>query len=333
MSGQNHGHTPVDVGLYLEMARAHYASLVKRSNYSSEAFTVSNGQELVVGWYAEHEAYDYERWLFEGIEINTAAVALDFGCGPGRMIRRLTRRFSRVDGIDISPEVLDVARGRCAHLVAPPRLFVTDGQSVPDELADTYDVAFSVICLQHICVYSIRRRIFEGLYRALKPGGLLSFQMGYGPGHRAMIDYFGEYVAAEGTNGSADVTILHPSELATDLADVGFTSAEFTLRPTGPGDTHGAWIFVRTLKPGLSDLVSMSPRDNAAAGFGPLVRDAGAAERARRTYTEHGLPRRRRHLEQQIATLREDAGRLRADLAAATGSPAEATAGTSSDPS
>jgi SAM-dependent methyltransferase len=303
------------------MARAHYASLVKRSNYASESFTVSNGQELVVGWYAEHEAYDYERWLFDGIEISTTAVALDFGCGPGRMIRRLARRFSRVDGVDISPEVIEVARMRCAHLDAPPRLFVTDGQSVPDELADTYDVAFSVICLQHICVYSIRRRILDGLFRSLKPGGLLSFQMGYGPGHRAMIDYFGEYVAAEATNGSADVTILHPSELATDLADIGFASAEFTLRPTGPGDTHGAWIFVRTLKPGLSDLVSMSPNRSAAAGFSPLIRDAGAAERARRTYMEHGIPRRRRHLEKQIATLGQDLERLRTELAAATGVP------------
>jgi len=317
MSTQNTSRTPVDVGAYLEMARAHYATLVQRSNYSSEAFTVSNVAEHVVGSYAEHEAYDYERWLFDGIEIGTAAIALDFGCGPGRMIRRLTRRFDRIDGVDISPEVLEVARLRCEHLATPPRLFVTDGQSVPEELANSYDVAFSVICLQHICVYSIRRRIFEGLYRSLKPGGLLSFQMGYGPGHRAMIDYFGEYVAAEATNGQADVTILHPSELATDLADVGFVSPEFTLRPTGPGDTHGAWIFVRTLKPGVSDVVSMSIERNAVTGFGPLVRDAGAAERARRYFQEQGIPRRRRHLEQQIATLREEVEQLRGQLAAA----------------
>ena len=319
MTQQNNVRPPKDVAPYLTMARAHYASLVQRSNYASEAFTVSNSDELVVGSYAEHEAYDYERWLFGGIEISTAAVALDYGCGPGRMIRRLTRRFSRIDGIDISPEVLDVARARCAHLTVPPRLFATDGQSIPEELADTYDVAFSVICLQHICVYSIRRRIFEGLYRALKPGGLLSFQMGYAPGHGAMIDYFGEQVEAEATNGSADVTILHPSELATDLADVGFTASEFTLRPTGPGDTHGAWIFVRTLKPGLSDLVAMSPDRSAAAGFGALIRDAGAAERARRSYRARGIPGRLRNLEQQLATLRADVDRLRTDLAAATG--------------
>lgn len=319
MTEQNKASAPLDIGRYLKMSRAHYASLVQRSNYASEAFTVSNTDELVVGSYAEQEAYDYERWLFGGIEIGAEAIALDYGCGPGRMIRRLTRQFARIDGVDISPEVLDVARARCAHLAAPPRLFATDGQGVPDAIADTYDVAFSVICLQHICVYSIRRRIFEGLYRALTPGGLLSFQMGYAPGHGAMIDYFAEQIAATATNGSADVTVLHPSELASDLSDVGFVASEFTLRPTGPGDTHGAWIFVRTLKPGVSDLVSMSPERSAAAGFTPLIRDAGAAERARRSYWKRGIPGRLRDREQQIAKLRAEVERMRNELTAATG--------------
>jgi hypothetical protein len=60
----------------------------------------------------------------------------------------------------------------------------------------------------------------------------------------------------------------------------------------------------------------MSGERNAIAGFSPLLRDAGAAERARRTYQEHGIPRRRRHLEHKIVTLGEDIERLRAELSA-----------------
>src|SRR5437870_3677030 len=170
----------VDVTRYLEMERAFYADLVARSNFATEAFTRMDGGELVVGSYFQHERMDYERWLLDGVGIRRGAVALEYGCGPGRMILRLAPRFERIDGVDISREVLDVAERRCASLAAPPRLFVTDGQNIPGETAGRYDVAYSVICLQHLCVYSVRLQILEGLFRALKPGGLLTFQMGYG---------------------------------------------------------------------------------------------------------------------------------------------------------
>ena len=88
-------------------------------------------------------------------------------------------------------------------------------------------MAYSVICLQHICVYSVRLQILEGLFRALKPGGLLTFQMGYGPGHAQMVDYFDDFVGAPGTNGVADVGVLHPGEIAGDLARIGFTNTAY----------------------------------------------------------------------------------------------------------
>ena len=165
---------------------------------------------------------DYERWLLSGVSIRRDALALDTGCGPGRMMLRLAPRFARIDGIDISQEVLDVAKRRCAGLAATPRLFLTDGQNVPEAATNSYDVAYSVICLQHICVYSVRFQILEGLFRALKPGGLLTFQMGYGPGHARMADYFENFVDAPGTNGVADVGVLHPGEIAGDLDQIGF---------------------------------------------------------------------------------------------------------------
>src|SRR5450759_126117 len=34
--------------------------------------------------------------------------ALDFGCGPGRLTQALTSHFDQVDGVDISPSLLEL---------------------------------------------------------------------------------------------------------------------------------------------------------------------------------------------------------------------------------
>src|SRR5262245_48784468 len=294
----------VDVTRYLEMERAFYADLVARSRFDTEAFTRTDSGELVVGSYVHHESLDYERWLLSGVNTRRGAMAIEYGCGPGRMILRLAPRFQRIDGIDISQEVLDVARRRCTSLTSMPRLLLTDGQSVPESTEDAYDVAYSVICLQHICVYSVRHRILEGLFRALKPGGLLTFQMGYGPGHARMADYFEEFVDAPGTNGVVDVGVLHPGEIAGDLARIGFTETAYALTPTGPGDTHGAWIFVRARKPGpATALIATSPEEWYAQGFASLVPDDSATARARQRHVQHGILARCRDAEQESVNL------------------------------
>jgi SAM-dependent methyltransferase len=295
----------VDVGRYLEMERAFYADLVARSNFSTDAFTRTDSGELVVGSYVHHESLDYERWLLAGVSVRRGALALEYGCGPGRMMLRLAPRFARIDGVDISEEVLDVARRRCATLASPPQLLLTDGQNVPDGTHGCYDLAYSVICLQHICVYSVRMQIFEGLFRALKPGGLLTFQMGYGPGHARMVDYFEDFVDAPGTNGVADVGVLHPGEIAGDLARIGFTQTAYALTPTGPGDTHGAWIFVRALKPGpATALIATNPQEWEAHGFVPVDADDAGTARARQRHVQQGILARCRDAEQETASIR-----------------------------
>lgn len=295
-----------DIERYLAMERAAYADLVAQSNYETDAFVQLDAAEFVVGWYAQHEAFDYERWLLAGVSINRGALALEYGCGPGRMLQRLAGLFARVDGADISPEVLEVARQRCRRLPAPPRLMLTDGQGVPPDVVDAYDVAFSVICLQHISVQAVRRRILESLFRALKPGGLLTFQMGYGSGHPARVDYYDHFVDAPGTNGMSDVSVLHPGEIGEDLADIGFESLAYALTPTGPGDIHGAWIFVRALKPGTASAgISTRREDWTAKGFQPLAVDRATTDRARSLHRQSGVVSRCRDLEEQLARAEE----------------------------
>src|SRR4051812_30480099 len=46
-----------------------------------------------------------------GATFGDEASALDFGCGVGRLLLPLSEKFSHVSGIDISPTMLDLARG------------------------------------------------------------------------------------------------------------------------------------------------------------------------------------------------------------------------------
>jgi SAM-dependent methyltransferase len=302
-----------DVARYLEMERDVYAHLVARSRFADESFTARDDAEFVVGTYAAHERFDYERWLFGGVCVAPAALALDYGCGPGRMILRLTPTFYRIDGVDISPEVIEVARRRCHHLPRRPNLLVTDGQSVPSDPEEIYDVAYSVICLQHICVHAVRSRIFAALYRALKPGGLLTFQMGYGPGHPSRIGYAADFIAASGTNGANDVMVLHPAELAGDLGSLGFEQMAYALTPTGPGDKHAAWIFFRAVKPGDAAALSWSEATWAAAGFEGISADSRRVAAARNTQWRNGLLAQSLRMDGTIASLRQQLADMTAD--------------------
>jgi SAM-dependent methyltransferase len=303
-----------DVTTYLEMQRREYAANVAKSDFSSDEFERSDDREFVVGWYAMHEKFDYEGWLLDGVDLGPDAVAIDYGCGPGRMLKRMKVLFARVDGTDISAEVLDVAGRHCADMEPPPKLFVSDGQGVPPGHEGAYDVAYSVICLQHICVHTIRRRILESLFEALEPGGLLTFQMGYGPGHRALVAYDQDAADARGTNGEADVTVLHPAEIAKDLSEIGFVDLEYALSPTGPGDTHAAWIFVRASKPGTGASIVRKPAQSYF-GFRPMLVDDDAVAHVRHLHMRHSIKQRVNALTRQADSLVEKLQQAQAAIA------------------
>jgi trans-aconitate methyltransferase len=76
-------------------------------------------------------------------------VAVDFGCGVGRLSIPLSRRYERVIGIDVSPGMLAEAEKNCAQAETSNITFC----SSPDDLAsyrDQVDLVLSRIVLQHI---------------------------------------------------------------------------------------------------------------------------------------------------------------------------------------
>lgn len=101
--------------------------------------------------------------------------ALDFGCGAGRLTRALSLRFERAVGVDISAEMVRVARElnadrpNCDFLVnAAPNLALFDSGS--------FDFAYSSIVLQHVPGRRLARAYVRELVRVLSENGLLVFQ-------------------------------------------------------------------------------------------------------------------------------------------------------------
>lgn len=237
----------------------------KREMAKEAALWSPDDKNPVVGawdWHESHADYDL---LFAGLDTK-AMVALEFGCGPGRMIARYADKFLRIDGADIDGTNLVnakrhvVSSGREAYCTSGgsrfPSLFRTSGVDlapIPDSL---YDIVFSCITLQHIPVHSIRTNLFREFRRVLKPGGWFSAQMGFGDsGDYRGVGYYEDKWDAPLTNGACDVKVTNTFSLKVDLQHAGFQIEAFNdtfsyqIRPTGPNDWHPNWIFFRAQKP------------------------------------------------------------------------------------
>jgi SAM-dependent methyltransferase len=239
-------------GAYLDMQQSFYET-------AASADKVSPGNiegDHVAGSWREHNAWpDYETYLMKYVPNPSNWVALEYGCGPGRNILHWNQRFARIDGVDISAANLENVRHFVEGIVAPkkmPHLYQTKGMDCGDASRNSYDFCFSTICLQHICVYEVRFSIFKSLYECLKPGGRISFQMGYGSPSPHTVSYHVNNYQAISTNRDCDVEIADYKLLYDDLEKIGFQQLEHWIRPVGPGDIHPNWIFCTGLKPGAS---------------------------------------------------------------------------------
>lgn len=94
---------------------------------------------------------------------------LDLGCGSGENLIPLVKRGAHVIAMDISPELVELARQRLADYqisgeAATVRVGSAYGTALPDE---SMDVVFSMALLHHLDLPRARSEI----YRILRPGG------------------------------------------------------------------------------------------------------------------------------------------------------------------
>jgi SAM-dependent methyltransferase len=132
----------------------------RRIDWGLEDFLATG--ELEVSWASrvaqEGEFYPSRRSL-----------AVDFGCGPGRLTGALKERFQRVVGIDTSEAMLSVARR--VH----PEEGIEFSGSIKKLENDSVDLVYSTFVLQHLTRDEVRD-CFHEFTRILHAGGLLIFQ-------------------------------------------------------------------------------------------------------------------------------------------------------------
>jgi SAM-dependent methyltransferase len=104
--------------------------------------------------------------------------ALDFGCGLGRLTQALTDWFGKVEGVDISSEMVLRARSY------DPRLRCSFHHNPDGDLslfkARTFDFVYSMIVLQHM-PQDMQHGYVREFFRVLKPGGVAMFHTPEGP--------------------------------------------------------------------------------------------------------------------------------------------------------
>ncbi|MGA8277774.1 MAG: class I SAM-dependent methyltransferase [Rhodanobacteraceae bacterium] len=106
-------------------------------------------------------------------------LALDFGCGAGRLTRALATHFERVLGIDLAPSM--IATARSLNRDVRNAEFRENSTVVLADIADaSVDLVYSCMTLQHIPTDLAEGYVAEFL-RVLAPGGVAAFQFVSGP--------------------------------------------------------------------------------------------------------------------------------------------------------
>lgn len=117
--------------------------------------------------------------LFD-LQVRPDDVALDIGCGVGRLTRVLAGRARRVYGLDVSAEMIERAERENAHLGNVTWL-VGDGttlQPIPDAAVDA---CVSHVVFQHIPDPRITLGYVREIGRVLRSGGWAAFQVSNDP--------------------------------------------------------------------------------------------------------------------------------------------------------
>lgn len=103
-------------------------------------------------------------------------VALDFGCGVGRLSRALVDYFEEVRGVDISETMLAEA-GKLNKKLANCSFLLCTDENLSDFSDNSIDLIYSRLVLQHVPGRVFIRSYLRSFVRMLKTDGLLIFQL------------------------------------------------------------------------------------------------------------------------------------------------------------
>lgn len=102
--------------------------------------------------------------------------ALEIGCGPGRLLRPMSRYFGEIHGVDVSDTMVALAQQKlrdvphaCAHAIGGSDLLL-----FPE---DHFDYVYSYAVFQHIPSAEVVFSYLRETVRVLRPGGVARLQI------------------------------------------------------------------------------------------------------------------------------------------------------------
>jgi ubiquinone/menaquinone biosynthesis C-methylase UbiE len=101
--------------------------------------------------------------------------ALEIGCGPGRLMKPLSRNFGEIQGVDVSDEMIGLARARL-NGIPHAHVHATDGATLRQFADESFDVVYSYAVFQHIPSRDVVIEYCREAQRIMKPGAIFRAQ-------------------------------------------------------------------------------------------------------------------------------------------------------------
>ena len=144
-----------------------YVAFGRREQAENEFFETA--REVVLG-------FEMELRRFPARANRRAWRALEIGCGPGRLMRPMSRHFGEIHGVDVSDEMIARARENLRG-VPHAHPHATSGCDLVQFADDSFDLVYSYAVFQHIPSRDVVMQYLREAKRVLKPGGLLRCQI------------------------------------------------------------------------------------------------------------------------------------------------------------
>jgi SAM-dependent methyltransferase len=101
---------------------------------------------------------------------------LEIGCGAGRLTRALSNVFGEVHAVDVSGEMVELARQATADRRGV-HIYQNNGCDLAVIPPQEFDFAYSAIVFQHIPSREVIENYVREVHRLLRPGALFKFQV------------------------------------------------------------------------------------------------------------------------------------------------------------
>jgi SAM-dependent methyltransferase len=102
--------------------------------------------------------------------------ALEVGCGPGRLMRPMSRHFGEIHGVDVSDEMISQARNKLRD-IPWAHAHHSSGIDLAEFPSDHFDFVYSYAVFQHIPSPEVVFSYLRETIRVLKPGGFARLQI------------------------------------------------------------------------------------------------------------------------------------------------------------